>query len=358
MSPQRRAFTLVELLVVIAIIGVLIALLLPAVQKVRESANRMSCANNLKQLGLACHSYQSTFQQLPPGYLGPFQNEQSPIPYDKFQFVSLFVFLLPHLEQDNVWHELQRVNPPDYFSIDAQGPPWTSNPENIRVASTRIKTFLCPSAPDSTSAASGVGVEAHYAHDNSFPFVIINPTPVYLKPGHPAFPLLGRTNYGGIAGLFGHGTNTSTLPLQLIVDGGLSKYEGLFWNRSRNSLDKVPDGTSTTLLFGELTGGSQSGKVSVDYAASWMGFSCIVTFGGMANHPNSEWWHLSSNHGPVNFCFADGSVRGLRISDTGRAGLLDVFTTPPDTTPGVDYWVLQQLAGFHDGGVRPDTLSP
>jgi prepilin-type N-terminal cleavage/methylation domain-containing protein len=362
MKRARGAFTLIELLVVIAIIAVLIGLLLPAVQKVREAANRMSCTNNQKQLGLACHNYQSTYERLPPGYLGPLQNEREPIDYDNFQYLSTLVFLLPYIEQDNVWKELQRVNPePGYFSLDGVGQVWYlklfgGQAENIRIGSTRIKTFLCPSAPDSTNAASGIGMAAHYAHHNTPLFVLINPTPRRLPPSHPAFSSLGRTNYGAIAGMFGRGSNTQLLTV--IPQGGLSKYEGLFTNRSRNSLGSVADGTSHTLLFGEFTGGSRSGQVGVDYAATWMGFGCVPTFGGMSNHNNGEWWHLSSAHpGIVNFGLADGAVRALRIGATRTPGIESIFTTPPDTTPDVDYWLYQEKAGFRDNGLRPDTLS-
>src|SRR5262249_45385992 len=149
MRRLRRGFTLIELLVVIAIIAVLIGLLLPAVQKVREAANRMQCTNSLKQLGLAAHNYDSAHGRFPPGYLGPIPNESSPsgAARDEFQHISVLVFLLPYIEQDNVWKRLQQLNPADYFNLDARGQTWYRDPRpdgNLQVGSTQIKTFLCP----------------------------------------------------------------------------------------------------------------------------------------------------------------------------------------------------------------------
>src|SRR5215471_5910050 len=94
----RKAFTLIELLVVIAIIAVLIGLLLPAVQKVRDAANRMSCANNVKQLALACHNYESTNGTLPAWALGSTN-----------QFVSSHFLLLPYIEQDNLYKQANGI---------------------------------------------------------------------------------------------------------------------------------------------------------------------------------------------------------------------------------------------------------
>lgn len=97
---SRQGFTLVELLVVIAIIGILVGLLLPAVQQIREAARRTQCLNNLKQLGLAAHNYESAFKRFPPGYLGA-----TPLPGDYSQNSNIghLVHLLPYVEQQAIY---------------------------------------------------------------------------------------------------------------------------------------------------------------------------------------------------------------------------------------------------------------
>jgi prepilin-type N-terminal cleavage/methylation domain-containing protein len=108
-SSMKKAhdggFTLIELLVVIAIIAILIGLLLLAVQKVREAAARMSCQNDLKQVGLASHNYESAYGALPPGYVGPSAADQTAALYNG-PLVGVNIILLPYIEQNNLFRSL------------------------------------------------------------------------------------------------------------------------------------------------------------------------------------------------------------------------------------------------------------
>src|SRR4051812_12634467 len=111
LGRHAAGFTLVELLVVIAIIAVLMALLLPAIQKVREAANKMLCASNLRQLAVAAHNYHNDFGKLPPGYYGPMSqnggtNVAPDTAFNRGPWVGGLVVLLPYIEQDNVFKQL------------------------------------------------------------------------------------------------------------------------------------------------------------------------------------------------------------------------------------------------------------
>lgn len=198
-APRRAAFTLVELLVVIAIIGILVALLLPAVQMAREAARRSSCLNNMRQLALASHNYHDTLRIFPSGLLNwntPAGQQNPP----KFRSVSLYVQLLPQMEQSNL------ANAWDYND------PRTNVPSGR--AATIIPILFCPSDVVSNKIIT------------TFP---------NFNPSGDRFAL---TSYGGCAGTQSYNSTAAT-------------NDGMFYLNSDTGMHSALDGTSSTILFGE-----------------------------------------------------------------------------------------------------------
>jgi prepilin-type N-terminal cleavage/methylation domain-containing protein len=157
-------FTLVELLVVIAIIGILVGLLLPAVQAAREAARRMSCQNNLKQMGLALHNYESTFTHFPPSSVAVGGSAQQPW--------SLQAFILPYLEKGTTFDRINFSVGYHHGTNRSLFPPWG-------IAATRIPTFLCPSEINDRARLTAAGEGEHYPLNyaaNVGPYLIHNPT--------------------------------------------------------------------------------------------------------------------------------------------------------------------------------------
>ncbi|MEM9412121.1 MAG: DUF1559 domain-containing protein [Planctomycetota bacterium] len=158
-SVHRRAFTLVELLVVIAIIGILIGMLIPAVQSVREAARRTTCSNNMRQLGIAILNYESATEEFPVNQIGP------GLPLDGNDcgsgYYSWLVPLLPHLEQNNIFDSIVH----DLNNGDDCGFMIGSNHPNAVAANTKVQTFLCPSDFPTHENAIAMG-SANPASDN------------------------------------------------------------------------------------------------------------------------------------------------------------------------------------------------
>jgi prepilin-type N-terminal cleavage/methylation domain-containing protein/prepilin-type processing-associated H-X9-DG protein len=340
----RRAFTLIELLVVIAIIAVLIGLLLPAVQKVREAAARMSCTNNLKQIALAAHNYESANGTLPPGFLGD-KTPPAPNPVSLGQgpYVGVLAFLLPFVEQEPTYRMLN-INSWD-VNFGAPNPgqvctPWWQDANTFVGAESRIKTYVCPS-DDPYETATQYIFSGFAGWNAGSQFSGIPDTGGLAYSGSdPQANTLGRTSYIGVAGT-GNGPVTSW-----------NTYTGIFTNRSALKLGLITgrDGTSNTLMFGEMLFTPPVGPRLA--SAAWIGAGCATTGYGMAdntaNRTNMFLW--SSHHGGlINFAFADGSVHTCKM----------VAPFPPPISSGgpqpnyPDSWfVFQELSGYRDGGVR------
>jgi prepilin-type N-terminal cleavage/methylation domain-containing protein len=323
-APRRRpcrAFTLIELLVVIAIIAILIGLLLPAVQKVREAANRMKCSNNLKQLGLAAHNYDGTNGYLPPGFLGAMPSdspygvdtEPSKINYN-CQLVGVLPHLLPFVEQDNLFNQLMAGVPPDYLSRKARYPNFGAFSSWWTNRGARISTFLCPS-DNASNQPFDCMLNPVQATPTQFTINIIS-------YGDSAF---GRTNYIGIAG---YGIT-------------VAPYRGVFYNRSNTSIANITDGTSNTFFFGEYASKAAPFTGWSPVSLAWMSGGCMPTAWGLEMPPGGQdprWWELSSKHsGVVLFALGDGSVRTVRYVGTSGAGYANfIFASGADDGAVVD----------------------
>jgi prepilin-type N-terminal cleavage/methylation domain-containing protein/prepilin-type processing-associated H-X9-DG protein len=210
LPAARRGFTLVELLVVIAIIGVLVALLLPAVQSAREAARRMKCQNNLKQLGLALHNYHDVFGSFPSGSIRSNQT-------------SWHAFILPFIEQKNLY---------DQFTFN-QGAYNSGTNQVGRGANglVKISAYLCPS-----SQADKMQVITPPNHINA----------PDLVNGAPPF----TTHYYGSMGPKGAGLGGSTYNFRNVGQGGFGQ-QGIFEVESRVRIAEITDGTANTILVGE-----------------------------------------------------------------------------------------------------------
>jgi prepilin-type N-terminal cleavage/methylation domain-containing protein/prepilin-type processing-associated H-X9-DG protein len=271
MHRRRPAFTLIELLVVIAIIGILIGLLVPAVQKVRESAARLQCSNNLHQIGLACHHYHDATNGFPPGYVATAAYPDSAPGW------GWGAFLLPYVEQDTLHRQIN-------FNLPLQGQP---------AIQAMVKVYLCPSDLPPPSA-----------------FPVVNAT---LDP----IALAAPSSY---AATVGDDDSECDAPTG----------NGVFYRNSHTRIAEITDGTSQTTLIGDRAwldtqgiwaGAPSGGLVRAGARNPWQLATApapvfVLVHNNWVNITTDADGGLddfSSNHtGGVNLLLADGSVHFVR----------------------------------------------
>lgn len=292
MTHTRRAFTLIELLVVIAIIAILIGLLLPAVQRVREAASRLSCCNNLKQIGLALHNYHGRHESFPPGYTSSMTNSDGTGPGWAWS-----AYLLADLEQDNI---ARLVN----FNL-----PLTHSQHTVAI-SQNLKSFRCPSDP---------------MQEPIRPIDFINPAGLTGT--------LGRSNYVGNYGNTPFlGEASSVMTSHLLMDGISGR--GVFYRNSKTRIADITDGTSNTFAVGEKNAkNTLAAWAGVLPGATWKSANDTANYGGVPTNLPAAMvlGHACRQHPPsaaagvaedfsaphsngVNFLFLDGSTRAVRTS--------------------------------------------
>ena len=274
----NKGFTLIELLVVIAIIAILIGLLLPAVQKVREAAAKMQCQNNLKQLALGVHNYISTFQAFPMS--------SSPWVNNNNGFGWIFR-TLPYLEQESVYNQIIIYESGNMFAGGG-----LLNPACRNAIASPVKTLYCPS---DGSALPGSPVETKMAQ--------MDPIKVTL------------TNYKGSMGDNRMGGGSSIHQGREPDCHGSNPCPGIFFRNSFQgpvTLDHIRDGTSNTMMIGEDTPienyHSAAFYANGDYASTHAPLNYVPK----PSTPG-DWWNVisfrSKHSGGANFAFADGSIK-------------------------------------------------
>lgn len=341
---NARGFTLIELLVVIAIIAILIALLLPAVQQAREAARRTQCKNNLKQLALACHNYESTFTVFPIGhqFVGGYDNNNGDA--DGGSGFSWGAFVLPMIEGAN-------INNLFVYETTLSGH-LQPNRENALVAATPVASYRCPSD--------------------------VAPSTAPYRPGTTWTSDLALSSYVGNAGSFHNSLGTAVTAGRV----GQIRRNGILMRDSGTSIADISDGTSNTIMIGE-----QSYKLKWTFArsigaaaeitsayGSWNGgsgfangsTSFVLMNGTYAINtvPVAGTWgpgqtSASSLHtGGAQFALADGSVRFIseNIQHTCRGcqpgGWGSIASDPyDDANSGADYGLYQRLFSVADGNV-------
>jgi prepilin-type N-terminal cleavage/methylation domain-containing protein len=307
-ARARGAFTLVELLVVIAIIGVLVALLLPAVQAAREAANRMSCGNRLKQLSIALHNHHDVYKKFPPGAEGAVYPKPNPAGNTTtFMGTSWIVYCLPFFEQKALYDRYDFTVQYDNIPSGGSTAPGLNNDA---VGSTVVDTLYCPSGarPKAYLDPNGNGVKddpsTHY-YGVMGPAGPTNPTPMTIN---------GTTyNYTvGSAGGNGAWTPHGILSHYQVTSGSVSTYREV-------GFADVLDGTANTLMLGERsmilpTGVTNSYRSWIRGNNGGSGTTKCVTNPINATHYNgsNNFNEISfgSNHpGGCQFAMGDASVR-------------------------------------------------